>query len=137
MLASRVIGHSGDSVEYYQHLDVPDWTMAYDRFWVLRGKAATEGTKRWFKWDRFEWRKAYPELATEIDTTYPGVVEPNPNYGYWAFTPVSAGTELRYGLCSDTGGSLPGWLQKAAATKTLPATMADAVREAKKRGGSR
>ena len=48
-------------------------------------------------------------------------------------TPKDAKTEARYYICSDAGGTLPEWLKKAAATKTLPGTISDAVREGRKR----
>ncbi len=131
---SRVLGRDADAIEYYQHLDVPNWTMASDRFWVLRGEPASSGDVRAFRWDRFDWRSKYPDLASDIDTNYSSSVEPDPNWGQWMFQPKGAQTEATYFICSNPGGSLPEWLQKAAATKTLPGTMADVVREAQKRG---
>lgn len=132
---TRVLGQQGAEVEYLQVLDVPDWTMASDRFWVLRGTTtAAAGGQVSFVWDRFDWPTAYPELATELARTLPKAVEPDPNFGAWAFTPTEGGAALDYYLCTESG-SLPYWLQKAAATKTLPAAMADVVREARKRDG--
>lgn len=132
---TRVLGQQGARVDYLQVLDVPDWTMAADRFWVLRGEKvdlADGGVSFW--WDRFDWRAAYPSLATELDASLPKAVEPDPNFGAWTFTPAGADTRLDYYLCTESG-SLPYWLQKAAATKTLPAAMADVVREARRRDG--
>lgn len=130
-----VLGQKSGAVEYFQVLDVPDWTMAADRYWVLRATTRTgaDGAKT-FVWDRFDWRTAYPELATRLATEHAKAVEPDPNFGAWSFLPGGSGTKVLYYLCTESG-SLPGWLQKAAATKTLPAAMADVVREAKKRGG--
>lgn len=135
LVATRVLGRTGSSVDYYQHLDVPDWTMASDRYWVLRSDVQTRPDGALvFRWDRFDWRSAYPELATQLDRDYPKAVEPQPNFGAWSFRSQGEGSELRYVLCTESG-SLPGWLQKAAATKTVPDAMADVVREAQKRGG--
>lgn len=132
---TRVLGQQGARVDYLQVLDVPDWTMAADRYWVLRGEqVGLGGGGVSFWWDRFDWRTTYPALATELDRDLPKAVEPDPNFGAWAFTPAGAGTLVDYYLCTESG-SLPYWLQKAAATKTLPAAMADVVREARRRDG--
>ncbi len=135
LLESKVIGHSGASVDYYQHLDVPSWTMASDRFWVLRGAPADEGTTRAFRWQRFDWRAAYPDLAKSIDTDHSSAVEPTPNWGTWQFTPSDNGTVAVYYICTNPGGSLPEWLARRAAVQTFPDTMGDVVREAMKRAG--
>ncbi len=128
---SRVLSQGGKTVEYYQHLDVPGWTMATDRFWVLRGEDASTANERTFRWDRFDWKTKYPELAAEIAPS--GAVEPDPNWGAWAFAASGEGSAIRYYVCSDPGGSLPTWLKETAATKTLPNTLGDVVREGKKR----
>lgn len=109
--------------------------MAADRYWVLEGWGATEGELTSYRWERFEWREQYPELAKRLDTEHVGAVEPNPNYGAWTFQPKGEVVESRYYVCSNPGGSLPEWLQKMAATKTLPGTMGDAVAEARRRAG--
>lgn len=134
LVDTRVLADKGATVEYLQVLDVPDWTAAADRFWVLRGTSLTtpSGASVFF-WDRFDWKSAYPALAAEISTTRPKAVEPDPNFGAWAFSPSAAGATMDYYLCTESG-SLPQWLQKAAATRTVPAAMADVVREAQRRG---
>lgn len=131
--ASKVLQSEGTRVDYYQVLDVPDWTMAADRFWVLRGEKQVSGEDQTFRWNRFDWRTDYPELAKELDDKHAGAIEPETNWGAWVFRPVEGKTLVRYHLCSSAGGALPEWLQKAAATKTLPNTMADVIEEAKKR----
>lgn len=133
LIASRVLGHDGNKVHYYQHLDVPGWTMASDRYWVLEGEEVSADGKKAFRWDRFDWRSAYPELATDLDTNHEGAVEPQTNYGAWVFAEAEGQTATEYYICSDPGGSLPEWLKKAAATKTLPNTVADVMREARRR----
>ncbi len=132
MLASRNLGQPGQH-EYYQHLDVPNWTMASDRYWVLRGEDRTVGEVRSFRWDRFDWKTAYPELAAELAKDHASAIEPQVNWGDWTFTPHEGRTNLVYRLCNDPGGSLPQWLQKAAATKTLPNSIVDIVREGLRR----
>ncbi|MCB9674789.1 MAG: hypothetical protein H6737_06705 [Alphaproteobacteria bacterium] len=137
LLAAEVLGRDGKSVDYYQHLDVPGWTMANDRFWVLRGTDTSAGDVRSFRWERFDWRTAYPELAKRIEADHKGSVEPDPNYGSWRFEPADGKTRAVYTLCSNPGGSLPEWVQKAAATRTLPGTIGDVMREAGRRQSSR
>lgn len=133
LIASEVLSTSGGAVYYYQHLDVPGWTMAADRYWVLEGRSASEGTTRAFRWNRFDWRPRYPELAARIQREHPNAVEPDPNWGSWVFEPTSEGTRMHYYICSDPGGSIPGWVERAAATRSLPNTMADVVGEALRR----
>lgn len=136
LLASEVLGRAGATMDYLQILDVPDWTMASDRFWVLRAERFEHNGGTGFRWQRFDWKAAYPALATRLETDHAGAVEPDPNWGAWLFTPVEGGTLVRYHLCSNAGGSLPGWLQKAAATRTLPGTMGDLLVETARREGT-
>ncbi len=136
LTASEVLGTQGDRLHYYQHLDVPNWTMAADRYWVLEGHRASSGDTEAFRWDRFDWRALYPALADRIAREHPGAVEPDPNWGSWVFEPSDAGTRIHYYLCSDPGGSIPKWVERAAATRTLPNTMADVVAEAERRAAS-
>lgn len=133
LIEARVLGRSGKSIDYYEHLDVPGWTMASDRFWVLRGEDASSGSALTFRWDRFDWKAQYPDLAKELATNHPDSVEPSPNWGAWSFVPEGEKTKAKYYICSDAGGSLPTWLKESAATKTLPGTVADLVREGRRR----
>ncbi len=137
LIASRVLGTDGDVVHYYQHLDVPGWTMAADRFWVLAGQRLASGDDIVYVWERFDWRGRYPELAAELARDHPSAIEPIPNFGAWQFRPIEGGTQARYILCSDPGGSMPGWLVRAGATKSFPNTISDVVVEAQKRASSR
>jgi hypothetical protein len=131
LIASEMLGNEGEELHYYQHLSVPAWTMASDRYWVLRGWPASSGDTLAFQWDRFDWRTRYPVMAERADRDFKKAVEPTPNFGSWVVRPTPEGKTLtHYYICSDPGGSIPEWLAKAAATKTLPETMADVVREA-------
>ncbi len=134
--ASRFLSQKEKHSEYYQHLDVPNWTMAADRYWVLRGTDLSTADTLVYQWDRFDWKASYPELAASIAAEHASAVEVSPNFGAWKFTEKDGTTHAKYYLCSNPGGNLPEWLQKAAATKTLPNTVADVVREARKRAGS-
>lgn len=132
---SKVLGRSGATVDYLQFLDVPNWTMASDRFWVLRGKDASESGTRAFRWWKFDAEAAYPETFAQIAEENSGALQPDVNWGQWMFTPEGGKTIVKYLVCTDPGGSMPEWLGKAAATRTLPDTVADVVREGRKRAG--
>lgn len=133
LVASQVLDQQGDRIEYYQHLDVPNWTLAADRYWVLRGERATGPDGPTFRWTRWDWRKDYPDLAARLDAEHPSAIEPGVNWGAWTFSDDHGKTEAQYHLCSDAGGSLPGWVQRAAATRTLPNTVEDVVKAAFRR----
>lgn len=133
LLMSKVLGKDGPKTDYVQVLDVPGWTMASDRFWVLRGERFTAGAVSGYRWNRFDWAPVYPALVDELAAVAPKGIEPMTNWGQWAFEQAPDGTKATYVLCSDAGGSLPAWVQRAAATRTLPATMADVAREALRR----
>jgi hypothetical protein len=133
LTASEILRRDGTTLDYYQHLAVPRWTMASDRFWVLRGRDASAKTAREFRWERFDWVTEYPELEQRIQREQPGAVEPQANLGFWRFTPGAAGTVATYAICTSAGGSIPQWIQKKAATQALPGTMADVAREARRR----
>ena len=132
--AAEVLGQSGNTLDYYQHLDVPGWTGASDRFWFLRGTTEESGTTKTFWWDRMgDNGGPYAARFAEVRTAHPDAVEPPVNVGGWVFTEANGSVESSYFVCSDTGGVLPKAIQYAAAKKTLPDTVGDLVREAKKR----
>ena len=134
LLVSALLTPAGDDMAYWQYLDVPDWTLVSDRFWVVRGRASRQGAGATYTFERLEgWPTAYPALAKQIAGQYPGAVEPDPLFGAWVFTPQGSGTDARYHLCSNAGASLPQWVQTAAATRTVPGTVADVLREARRR----
>ena len=133
LIASEVLRHSGDQMDYYQHLDVPGWTLAADRFWVLRGENIQRPEGPMFQWHRFEWSTDYPELAARLAAEHPSAIEPEVNWGAWTFEETDGTTHARYHLCSDAGGRLPRWVRKLAATRTIPATVEDVVRAARRR----
>ncbi len=133
LLASRTLGHDGGAVHYYQHLDIPGWTLVADRYWVVSGWRRDVGATRVFAWDRFDWRARYPELAAELARDHPAAVEPDPNYGAWSFAPAGAGSVVTYTLCNNAAGSLPEWVVRAAATRTFPNTIVDIVLEGRRR----
>jgi hypothetical protein len=134
MAASRVLSRNGDIVHYYQLLDTPGWTFAADRFWVLAGRVhkRSDGSVA-FQWNRFEWKTKYPDLVDEMERDHEDAIEPPVNFGEWRFTPKSGGSNVRYYVCSNTGGRLSESVQKFASKKTLPDTVADLIMAARKR----
>ncbi|MCB9680970.1 MAG: hypothetical protein H6733_05810 [Alphaproteobacteria bacterium] len=120
-------------IEYEQYLDIPDWTMVTDRYWVLRGEPVVvdDGGRR-FRWTRVSAQAAYPQLYERLSASGLALEVPV-NWGEWFFTPGTGGTDVRYSVCTDVGGSIPAWLQKMAAQRTLPDTVADLVKEAQRR----
>lgn len=134
LVISDVLATSGDTVEFVQMLDVPNWTMVADRYWVLRGQTirGANGTVR-FRWNRLDAAKAHPKAVEKALAYSSSAVEPPVNWGEWVFTPGASGTEVRYRACSDVGGRLPQGIQKWVASRTLPDTVADMVREAGRR----
>jgi hypothetical protein len=133
LIASEVLAQQGPEMEYFQHLDVPNWTLAADRYWVLRAERVESEHGPMFRWTRFDWQDEYPELAERLADEYPNAVEPSVNWGAWTFEEVEGHTEARYHLCSDAAGSLPAWVSRAAAIRTVPATVEDVVNAARKR----
>lgn len=132
---AQVLGRSGSSVTYYQYLDVPGWTMASDRYWFLTSKITDTGTLRAMKWERMDPSGPYASRYQAFRTENSSAVEPPVNVGSWTFKDVEFGVGISYSICTDSGGSIPSAIQNAATRKTLPDTVGDVVREAKKRLG--
>jgi hypothetical protein len=130
---AELLGQSGTTYHYYQYLDVPGWTMSADRFWFLKG-TLTKGASTVFTWERLQDGAPYGEKFTAVKTAHPDAVEPPINVGGWQFDAgAPTGVKITYSLCTETGGSIPAFVQTAATRRTLPDTISDAVREAKRR----
>jgi len=133
---AEVLAKGTSTLDYYQYLDVPGWTMASDRFWFLHGIVERSNGTVAFHWDRLENGGPYAERLNQVKTDHADAIEPPTNAGGWVFTPQADGnTLIEYYICTDTGGMIPGAVQNAATTKTLPDTVGDLVREGRKRGG--
>lgn len=130
---SETLKRSGNVLEFWQYINIPNWTMVADRFWVLRGERAVLGTAERFRWQRIDAASAYPSLITRARERDSGAVEPPTNWGEWDFVANSEGTQVQYRACADVGGSIPQSIQQWIATRTLPDTVGDVVREAKRR----
>lgn len=131
---SEILSRDGEDLIYFQHVDIPDWTLVHDRFWVLRGEPGRtpEGGLR-FRWSRLDAAQTAPEVYRRL-TEEVGAMEVPTNYGEWLFTPRDAQiTEVRYRVCTDAGGALPTWLQRVATRRTLPGVIVNLVGEARRR----
>ncbi len=134
---SRVLAKSGATIEYYQYLDIPGWTMASDRFWFLRLNQERTEQRATVRWDRMGERGgAHSAIYDEVVKAHSDAVEPTINIGGWTFTGQPTGTHVDYRICTNPGGSLPSMVQNAATKQTLPDTVADVIREAKRRAGA-
>lgn len=130
---SETIAQPGGAIHFWQYLDVPNWTLVADRYWILEGRPeSVEGGKR-FRWRRLAAESTYPAVAAKARSHSSSVIEPPTNWGEWVFRPSGSGTEVQYRACADVGGSLPQSVQSWVATRTLPDTVADVVREARRR----
>lgn len=127
----RILARTGDHLEYYQHLDVPSWTFASDRHWFLQGDIDREGPGLAFRWDRLPTDR-HATTRQSIEQARPGAVEPPINVGGWYFEARGDKVQVRYIICSDTGGSMPRMLQNAATRQAMPDTIGDLVREARR-----
>ncbi len=130
---AATLSSSGSTIDYYQYLDVPNWTMTKDRFWFLRGTVERSGGTVTFSWDRLEEGGPHNAKWTEVKEDYPKAIEPPVNVGAWVFTPADGTTEIEYFICTDTGGAIPESVAATATTTTLPDTVGDLVREARSR----
>ena len=132
---AEVLGKNGDTMDYYQYLDVPGWTLSNDRFWFLRGTTAKSDGVIVFRWDALQGGGPYADRYARVRAEHPDAVEPPVNVGGWVFSTQDDGTRIQYYVCSDTGGSIPKAVQSAATQRTLPDTVNDLVREGKRRAG--
>jgi hypothetical protein len=107
--------------------------MVYDRYWIMEGHTASIGDARRFRWNRIDAAKRYPAAVARAQAIEAGAVEPPVSWGEWLFTPKNGLTEVSYRNCVDVGGRLPMSIQTWVATRTMPDTVADLIREAKKR----
>lgn len=123
LTASVVLGRKGNTVDFYQYLDVPGWTLANDRFWFARATiqrdwgGAGHHRQSWEKIDA----TLYPDhLAAALARDEDAVLTPT-NVGSWEVVPLGDGrSRLIYRVLSDPGGKLPKAAQALATGRTLP-----------------
>lgn len=132
---AELLGRNGNTITYYQYLDVPNWTMASDRYWFLTSVIDETPGKRSLKWQKIDPSSPHAARYESFKAENSKAVEPPVNVGGWYFTDDDFGMSITYLICTDAGGSIPTAVQSAATRKTLPDTVGDAVREAKRRLG--
>jgi hypothetical protein len=133
---SEWLTKSATTLEYWQYLDVPGWTMSADRFWFVRSTVHVADDVAWEKWDALLGGGPHAAKFAEVAAAHPDAVEPTVNIGEWLFKADGTGNStVDYMVCTDPGGSIPMAIQSAATRRTLPDTVADLVREARKRAG--
>ena len=121
------------SFDYYQLLDNP--APIADRYWFLRGTVTRQGEDRIFMWEGIDPTTTYAAQLADINANFPGSVMTAVNVGDWTFTPVGETTRIRYRICTDAGGSIPGWAGQFAARTTLPTNLSDLIHEVRRRLG--
>lgn len=133
---SVVLGREGNTIFYYQYLDIPDWTMASDRFWFNRGEILTgaDGSTT-VTWHLVPGGGKYADVHAKLVAANPGAVEITTNVGGWHIQPKGGSNQVTYSICSNTGGSLPAFAQSAATRQSLPDNLGDMVKEARRRAG--
>lgn len=130
---AEILDRQPGHIDYYQHLQVPGWTMVQDRFWFSRGSVVHgEG---WVAWQYQKLEEGGPHRARweAHRAKHPKAVEPPVSVGTWKLAPTGSGTHIAYKMCTDVGGTLPGPVERVATRRTLPDTVADLVREGRRR----
>ncbi len=127
------LSHDGLVYDYYQYLDVPDWTLTRDRVWFLRGTVIRDGAALGLRWERLEEGGDHRAIYDDFFERHPKAIEVPVNVGAWMFTPADGGTTVEYTICSVQGGNLPVKLGMQVTTTTLPDNVGDLVREARRR----
>lgn len=130
---AKLLQGGSSYIEYYQYLDVPGWTMSSDRFWFLSSTLENTDARASLKWTPLQSGGKHNTFWQQVKTDHPDAVEPPVNVGSWMFERTSEGVTVRYSICTLPGGSIPIAIQNAATRKTLPATVGDVIREARRR----
>lgn len=129
---AKLLSSSGGVYSYYQYLDVPGWTLTADRYWFLQSTVRRAGDVVEFRWDPLP-ADQFADVHTQFVAAHPDAVEPTVNVGSWKFVTRGGQVGIEYSICTQPGGSLPVAIQSAATRKTLPDTVGDVIREAKRR----
>jgi hypothetical protein len=131
---ARLLARDGNRIEYFQYLDVPAWTLSADRFWFLSSLIEQSPTRASLKWSPLgEGGGAHASAWQELKAAHPEAIEPTVNVGSWVFEGSGAAVQVVYSICTLPGGSIPAGLQSAATRRTLPDTVGDVIREARRR----
>jgi len=132
---AQTLKRTSSRVIYYQFLDVPGWTMSADRFWFLDATIEPGTTRASMHWRHLVRGGPYNSKWKSVTAANPKAVEPPVNVGGWTFVRKTDTTRIDYYICTEPGGSIPAAVTSLATKQTLPDTLGDLVKEAKKRGG--
>lgn len=114
----------------YQHANSPGWSLAADRFWVVRGEPVAlseeQARYRWTREDAARWPISVETSASLARRP----VELPESYGEWLFTRNGEETVVRYRACADLGGSLPEGMVAWVTRQQVPSLMAELVQAA-------
>lgn len=132
LLVSEVLEPGAEEMVFWQHLDIPGWTLIHDRFWVLRARALREEGVRGYRWSRVD-GATFPAVVERAQAVDEGAMEPPVMWGEWRFESTPGPTKVTWRGCQDIGGRVPLWIQVWAAGRSLPAAVADLVHEAERR----
>jgi hypothetical protein len=135
---SHIISRTATTIDFWQYLDVPGWTLANDRFWFCHGVIIKDhggpGHHKW-TWDRLD-GSAFPKQRAAALAIDDDAVETGLNHGSWEIIPQGNGTVmLIYRVISNPGGKLPKSAQSLATGTTLPDNLLQMESEAEKRSG--
>ena len=117
---SSVVSSSGDTVVFYQVVDLP---LISDRYWINkavneRNLGGVPGHHRQ-TWTGMN-KDSYPTVRDAVEDKYGAVFTPI-NYGMWDLVPTTTnGCTVTYAAVSDPGGSIPGGASSWASEKSLP-----------------
>jgi len=121
---SEVLKTQGNTVEFFQLVDTPAWTMARDRCWfnraVLNRNYAGEQGRHRQTWETLS-PEHYPEYWKGVLERYPRALHLPVSMGSWEVVPLGPkSTLLIYRVIIDPGGHVPNGLQEFITGKTLP-----------------
>ena len=108
LVRSRVLKRVGNTVHVFAYLDVPNWTLANDRFWFVEATmnynvGGVEGHHKqtWRKLDA----SLYPEVLKEALSISSKAVLVELNYGSWEVIPEGGKTRLTVEVHTDPMGT--------------------------------
>lgn len=127
---SAELARDDDGFVLYQHANSPGWSLAADRFWVVRGEPVVlsdaQTRYRWTREDAANWPFAIETSAALARRP----IELPESYGEWLFTADGDETVVRYRACADLGGSLPEGMVAWVTRQQVPSLMAELVQAA-------
>ncbi len=137
LVESHILKKEGNTLDFWQYLDTPGWTLANDRYWfaratILRDLGGVAGRHRQ-TWERLDETK-YPDAVKQALARDDDAVLTPMNVGYWEVEPLGGGkTKLVYKVLSDPGGRLPDSAATLATGTTLPDNLLQFEAAGKKR----